>query len=132
MGSHKNDADIWQESLDLIGDFHTTDPWHLNIQQNQVIEYAVIRDIVKQILALGISCNIIADTLSLQAVFDNPFMLINSSFFIVTYCDSYHGDSLLLSAPVSRLIHIFRIILQLYEIIYILSFLLLILVPVYA
>ena len=132
MGSHEDDADIWQESLNLFWDFHAADSRHLNIQKDQVIEYAVISDIVKQIPALGISGNFIADTLRLQAVFDNSFMLINSLFFIVTYCDFYHGDSLLLSASVSRLIHIFRIILQLYEIIYILSFLLLILVPVYA
>lgn len=80
MGSHEDDADIWQESLNLFWDFHAADSRHLNIQKDQVIEYAVISDIVKQIPALGISGNFIADTLRLQAVFDNSFMLINSLF----------------------------------------------------
>ena len=65
MWGHKDNSGIGQKPFDLLRDFHAADPRHFNVQQNQVIEKAIIGYVVKQVPALGIGRYFTADALRL-------------------------------------------------------------------
>ena len=93
MRGDKNDLYIGQKGLNLFRKLHPGEPGHFDIQQEQVVEKMIVRDVVQQVAALGVGCNLVSDAKLLQACPYDFFMQGDRLPLVVADCDLYHSGA---------------------------------------
>ena len=90
MRGDKNNLHIRQKWLDLLGKLHPGDPGHFNIQQEQVVEKMIVRNVPQQVAALCINRDLAADSAFLKGFLCDFLMQFYRVPLVVAYCDPYH------------------------------------------
>ena len=61
--------------------------------QEQVVEKMIVRDVVQQVAALGVGCDLVSDAKLLQACLYDFFMQGDRLPLVIADCDLYHDTA---------------------------------------
>ena len=91
MGCDEDDLHIGQNGPDLPGQLHPGAAGHLDVQQDQVKEKAILGDVVEEIVAVSIGGDLAGTPALLQAVLCDASIGLDDGTVIVADGNTQHG-----------------------------------------